>query len=224
MRHVVVVLVLCSTLTACAPVALTRTPEPAEVGKTETTLSLGYAASLTAVTVCQGEGANAPLCPLEGLAPAYWPDAQPVTFMSAWGVAANKERNVSIFLSEGPGVRFGEKALLQGSSPAFSYAIDYGMSLYLTNLELDGGLILGTPVGQGVDIYGALRGYGMLYWTSGAGGAASLTLGAALPNPEGQGRVFVEVSALLTHYNRVGPTEAVQPFGFALVPAVGVQF
>lgn len=212
-----------SFLSACAPVILGRTPTPAPVGQTDISATLGYPFELTVFTACDGPNFRDG-CFTEYVGPDYWPLLLPLNLTFARGLTETQEFNVvaQLLLSPSapfPGVRFGGKDLLL-EGPVL-LAADYGASLYLSNLGADIGLLGSVPL-AGVELYGALRGFGNLYFTGSPNVAASFTLGGAISVAEQQ--VLLELTLLVNGYNGIGPQEGVQPVGFSLVPAIGFAF
>ena len=219
MRRVYVLLFFCLTsLNACAPVILGRTPTPTPVGQTEVFAAAGVPLTLTPLT-CGGVLYGSAGCLANGpIGPDYWPKAAPVHIMSAWGVSEAREVNTTFSLSLNPGFRYGGKTLV---SEAPKLAFDYGASLYAFNLGLDAGLLASVPF-EGGEIYGALRGFGTLVWSYDPSLAASVTLGT-LAFIEGR-KTFVELTLATGSLNGAGPAAGAAPLGFTLTPAVGFYF
>jgi hypothetical protein len=218
-RPLLLVLVLLIGLGACAPVMLGRTPYPAPVGQTESSLALGFPLSLTSITVCDGPTPE-PDCPMGVLGPTYLPIAVPGHLTVARGVEDGGEFNYTFLLAANPGVRFGGKNLLQEAPVAL--AVDYGASLLLANAGLDIGLLAGLPF-EGGELYGGVRGFGTLPWAGFAPGlSAALTLGTQAP-ASGRTNAFFELTLSAAFSNTYG-LEGIQPVGFSLVPAFGLMF
>jgi hypothetical protein len=214
-RFLLLTSLLC--LYACAPVMLGRTPTPAAPGVTETSVVLGYSFGLTEVPRCDYT--------CEYVGPAYWPMPLPLTIHVAYGRSETLETNVGLMLlplpnSPGFGVRYGIKERFQEEPLELAY--DFGGSLYLTNVGLDGGLLAAVSLSD-VKLYGALRGFGNIHFATGIGGGAALTLGSAFPVGEGSS-VMLELSFLANFYNGFAAERPAQPVGFALVPALSFSF
>lgn len=203
-------------LAACAPVMLGRTPTTVAPGKTETSLSLGYPFGLTSLPECEG---------CEYVGPAYWPLPLPLTVHIAYGRSEVSETNVGVMLSPLPsfpglGVRYGFKERFSEAPVQLAY--DAGASLYLTNIAFDGGVLAALPLDE-VKIYGALRGFGGLYFAGGVGGGAALTVGGKIPaTPDSS--LLLELSLLTNFLNGVSATGTPSPVGFSLVPALSFTF
>jgi hypothetical protein len=222
-RLLLLVLVLLIGLGACAPVLVTRTPTPAAPGTTEITLGAGYPVGLT-LTPCEAQPADPGCFEGHGLGPAYWPTTLPFTLHVAQSRSENSEINFSVMAFPNPelplvGGRLGAKDRFRQAPVAL--ALDYGASLYLSNLGVDGGVLAAVPA-YGTELYGALRGFGAYYFGWGLGGGAALTIGNSVPL--GDSNVLFELSLLASLYNNLAPDSRVQPLGFALVPAIGFAF
>ncbi len=76
---------------------------------------------------------------------------------------------------------------------------------------------------SGGEVYGALRGFGNVYW---AGAPASFSGALTLGNVRtvGELKTFVEVTFSSGRYNEFGPTAGVSPLGFFITPAFGIYF
>ncbi len=171
LRYLSLCLSLC--LSACAPVILGRTPTPVAVGTNEVYLAGGGSFSATPLVVCRGPELE-PECPFEGVGkPDYWPKAASLQLMNAWGTAPGTELSSTFMLLPLPGYRFGGKTLLAEHS---GFALDYGASLFVSNVGLDVGLLAGVPFSGG-EVYSGLRGFGSVYWSGGGSVSAALTVG-----------------------------------------------
>ena len=122
-----------------------------------------------------------------------------------------------------PGFRIGSKTLLLESSlfGTLPVAADYGASLYLSNGGLDIGLLTGVPYSGG-EVYGALRGFGSVYWAGAPAISGALTLGNV--RTVGNLKTFVEITLSSGRYNGFGPTTGVSPLGLFITPAFGISF
>ncbi len=220
-RARVLFLALLLSLSACAPVILGRTPTPAPLGQTETSFALGYPFSLTPITVCS-EPWEQPGCPIEAvIGPAYLPIIVSAHLFIARGLEDGGEFNYTFLLAVTPGVRLGGKNLFLEKPVAL--AVDYGASLLLSSVGIDAGLLASLSFERG-ELYSAVRGFGTAPWAGfGPSLSAAFTLGAHTPVSE-RSNVFFELTLTAAPYNSNGPEEGVQPFGFSLVPAIGLIF
>lgn len=120
----------------------------------------------------------------------------------------------------GFGVHYGTKERFQEEPIELAY--DFGGSLHLTNIGLDGGILAALALTD-AKVYGALRGFGNLHFVTGAGAGAGLTLGTELPlTPDSS--LLLELSFLANLYNGVSADRPAQPVGFAIIPALGFTF
>lgn len=208
------------SLSACAPapIMVGRTATPVAPGATEVYMGVGFSHSLTSVDDARCvENDPDDLC-LDPR-PDYWPKADLVQLMAAWGAAPGTELSATAMPLQVPAIRLGGKTLLYEGAPAF--AVDYGTWFSTLNAGLDAGLLASLPVSGG-EVYSGLRGFGSVYWSTPASLSAALTLGI-ITELEGQ-RGFVEVTFSTGRFTALEPMIGAPPTGIIISPAFGVYF
>ncbi len=132
--------------------------------------------------------------------------------------------------------RYGVKDRFQEAP--IELAFDYGGSLYLSNVGIDGGILAAVPFGD-ARLYGGLRGFGSFVFgkylggdledrsLNSFGGAAALTVGGEVPFGGGPS-VMLELTFLTNFYNGAiyytPSNTSPRPVGFSLVPALTFNF
>ena len=231
---------LLALLSSCAPMMVTRTPEPAAPGTFDVTVSAGYPQSLT-TPLCDQPDLGARCNASFGTLPGYFPLGSPLAVMVAQGLEGQTELNYTLSAGQFfglPVLRVGGKTLFYDE--AVKLAADYGIFAGFTNGGLDVGLLASMPL-EGAELYGALRGFGNLTYSSASYGQAeesfsgftgALTVGIETEVSVAQG-FFAELTVATSNYNGVytevgdpanpRPVE-VQQIGFSILPAIGFRF
>lgn len=206
-------------LTGCAPLILARTPQVLGEGQRKTTFALGGSLPVSPPPVCVPRTPNTiEGCPFEKIGPYHAPSAIPIVFDTQFGLGNNLEADVSVGVGLSLGLRLGGKALLLDEP--LRVGLDAGVSLYLSNVVLDAGLLLSLSQ-VGWEPYLGVRGFYGHYWVGGPDSlTGAITLGIYLP----QESAFVELSVATARFDRSFSNGAIVDPAFYLIPAIGFRF
>lgn len=219
MRRPLAALALALAVSSCAPLALTRTPQPLEAGRTRASIGLAYGFNLSGPPACETPPNR---CPFEGVFVPYVPLQAPFTVDIATGLDGQTDLTFSIMLSASPGLRVGGKTLVLGGPVLV--AVDYGASIFfISNLGADLGLIVSVPL-EGGEPYLAARGLGSYYYGDGFYLNLAGTFGTRLSL--GGSDLFLELTLATTRDTSLGQSSTPRPqrTGFILVPAIAFRF
>lgn len=213
-----VLILLCS---ACTPTVLGRTARVLEEDELAVSLAAAYPVSLTERPNCSF--ALDTFCSFEWVGPAYFPFGSNVDASIFFGIDGRTELITTLAFGIIPGIRLGGKTLLFNDDLSeFSFAVDYGASLFVSNGNLDAGVIASIQI-EDVEPYLALRSFGTVYWDS---FPASLTfagtIGASFAQE--QDAAFLELTVGTREYNGIDSLTNIQTTGWYISPALGFRF
>ena len=220
MRYILsLTFLMASLLSACAPIPLLRTADVLEKDEVSVDLAAAYSVNLNQIPPCEPDP-DYPSCFFEWFGPAYLPMAPNALLRYTRGYGYKSEFSVALQVSVNAGLRLGGKT--QFLDTELNLAADYGASLYLDNASFDLGLLASYTLPE-ADIYGGVRGFGLIHWLSGTPSSVIFSLTGGARVPYGKRHILLELSLSTTRFNGIGSFD-IPAVGWQLSPAIGVRF